>query len=317
MCSTFDGSTLLPVHLTPDHPRTTVNFTSLIAGHDVIELVIEAENPDVDFIRFVDILIVASICDIWFHLYSNEFAYVRVRVGRSQFLEILSQIFGWSYFFAWSASFYPQNISNYKRKSVVGLNFDYMILHFTGFIFYAIFNLTLFFSTEVQEEYEARFQRSEIPVQLNDVVYSIHAAALTAITWIQCLIYEVSEITNYLLFIFTNSFHFQSGGHKHSIYSKLLQVGIWIGGAVLMVLSIIGQFSWLNFIYYFSYLKLIVTGVKYLPQVIFNFRRKSTRGWSIYMIYLDITGGTMGLLQMLTIAFNYSKFSIPLNWINY
>lgn len=116
---------------------------------------------------------------------------MKVRVGRSHFLEILSLIFGWSYFFAWSASFYPQNISNYKRKSVVGLNFDYMLLHFTGFIFYAIFNLTLFFSVHVQEEYEDQFPRSEIPVQLNDVVYSIHAAALTSITWIQCLIYEV------------------------------------------------------------------------------------------------------------------------------
>lgn len=91
-------------------------------------------------------------------------------------------------------------------------------------------------------------------------------------------------------------------------------MAIWSVGAVLMILSIVHVFSWLKFIYYFSYLKLIVTGVKYLPQVIYNFKRKSTRGWSVYMIYCDITGGTFGLLQMLTIAFNYSKFCFSSNF---
>ena len=76
-----------------------------------------------------------------------------------------------------------------------------------------------------------------------------------------------------------------------------------------MVLSIVHVINWLQFIYYFSYVKLVITGVKYLPQLIFNFRRKSTAGWSIYMIYLDITGGSMSMLQMLTIAYNYSKLA--------
>lgn len=76
-----------------------------------------------------------------------------------------------------------------------------------------------------------------------------------------------------------------------------------------MVLALVHTLSWLTFIYYFSYVKLIITAVKYLPQVVFNFRRKSTAGWSIYMIYLDITGGTMSMLQMLTIAYNYGLFT--------
>ena len=54
-------------------------------------------------------------------------------------------------------------------------------------------------------------------------------------------------------------------------------------------------------------MKLTVTATKYLPQMIFNIRRKSTAGWSIYMIYLDIVGGSTSMMQMLTIAYNYSK----------
>ena len=39
----------------------------------------------------------------------------------------LSEIFGWTYFIAWSVSFYGQVIENYRRKSVSGLNFDFEI----------------------------------------------------------------------------------------------------------------------------------------------------------------------------------------------
>lgn len=38
---------------------------------------------------------------------------------------IISTSVGWTYFLAWSVSFYPQVWLNWKRKSVVGLSFDY------------------------------------------------------------------------------------------------------------------------------------------------------------------------------------------------
>lgn len=58
----------------------------------------------------------------------------------------------------------------------------------------------------------------------------------------------------------------------------------------------------------------MVTSLKYMPQVYFNFRRKSTAGWTIWMIWLDITGGSFSMLQMLTIAYNYGMTkSIEMN----
>lgn len=92
-----------------------------------------------------------------------------------------------------------------------------------------------------------------------------------------------------------------------SLAGKLFQLVVWVTGAILGVLAILDIITWLNFIYFFSYVKLTVTATKYLPQMIFNIRRKSTAGWSIYMIYLDIVGGSTSMLQMLTIAYNYSK----------
>ena len=144
-------------------------------------------------------------------LSSDKFAFTRVRVGRGQFWTILSLFWGWGYFFIWSLSFWPQNVTNFKRKSVIGLSFDYTILHFTGFIYYSIFNCGLYFSSVIQDQYEAKIPRSEIPVELNDVVYGLHAAFTTSITFIQCFIYEVCiDFKCFFLIVFLINFFLYS-----------------------------------------------------------------------------------------------------------
>ena len=39
-----------------------------------------------------------------------------------------------------------------------------------------------------------------------------------------------------------------------------------------------------------------------------NFKLKSTVGWSIGNVLLDFTGGTLSILQMFLVSYNYSKF---------
>src|SRR5271163_1064619 len=51
-------------------------------------------------------------------------------------------------------------------------------------------------------------------------------------------------------------------------------------------------------IYTIGYIKLVVTFVKYIPQVWVNYKRKSTQGWSIWQILLDLTGGVLSILQL-------------------
>ena len=52
-------------------------------------------------------------------------------------------------------------------------------------------------------------------------------------------------------------------------------------------------------LYTLGYVKLICTFVKYIPQVVVNFNRQSTIGWSITQILFDITGGVLSLLQLI------------------
>jgi cystinosin len=51
-------------------------------------------------------------------------------------------------------------------------------------------------------------------------------------------------------------------------------------------------------IYAISYVKLIITFVKYMPQVLTNYRNHSTQGWSIVQILLDFAGGLLSILQL-------------------
>lgn len=51
-------------------------------------------------------------------------------------------------------------------------------------------------------------------------------------------------------------------------------------------------------IYAISYVKLVITVVKYIPQVITNYRNQSTHGWAIWMILLDFTGGILSITQL-------------------
>lgn len=206
----------------------------------------------------------------------------------SNFIIHFSNVIGWVYFVAWSVSFYPQLWINFKRKSVVGLSFDYLALNVVGHTLYAIFNVSLFWIPAIQDQYFERHPRGLNPVLLNDVFFSIHASVITLVTISQCFIYEraaqrVSWTAQGIIGIFA--------------------VTIIVTGG----LSLGSKLAWLDFLYTLSYIKLAITLMKYVPQAVLNYRRKSTSGWSIGNILLDFTGGILSMLQMILNAYNYGK----------
>ncbi|XP_014280626.3 cystinosin homolog, partial [Halyomorpha halys] len=218
-------------------------------------------------------------------------AFVRITVMRSTDLEITSVVVGWLYFVAWSVSFYPQVYENWRRKSVVGLNFDFLSLNLIGFTLYSIFNCGLYWIPAIQQEYFSLHPKGLNPVQLNDIFFSLHAVGITLITIIQCLIYE-------------------RGGQTVSWTAHGI-IGIYLlVVAVALILSLFTSFfSWLSFINTCSYLKLVTTLIKYIPQAYMNYKRKSTIGWSIGNVVLDFTGGILSMLQMIINADNYDDWA--------
>lgn len=216
---------------------------------------------------------------------------IRFLVIHSSALDILSQIIGWIYFLAWSVSFYPQAWENFTRKSVVGLNLDFLALNLTGFIAYSVFNVCLFWVDPVKEEFLKSNPNGVNPVTASDVFFSLHAVLLCSIYICQAVFY-------------------QRGGQTVSWVARgLLLVG-WTFALVSLFLAVAHVISWLQYIYYFSYIKLAVTLVKYVPQAYMNYRRRSTVGWSIGNVLLDFTGGTLSILQMILQSYNNDQWML-------
>nr|XP_015221207.1 PREDICTED: cystinosin [Lepisosteus oculatus] len=216
---------------------------------------------------------------------------IRFSVIRSQILEIVNQVIGWIYFLAWSISFYPQAYENWRRKSVVGLNFDFLALNLTGFIAYSVFNIGLFWVPYIQEEFLKKNPDGVNPVDANDVFFSVHAFVLTLVYICQCVIYE-------------------RGGQRVSKVAIGLLVIAWTFAIFTFFIAVAHKITWLEYLYYFSYIKLGVTLVKYIPQAFMNYQRKSTEGWSIGNVLLDFTGGAFSLLQMFLQSYNNDEWKL-------
>ncbi|XP_057521408.1 cystinosin homolog [Amaranthus tricolor] len=207
-------------------------------------------------------------------------------------LEIIYEFFGWIAFFSWSISFYPQVILNFRRKSVVGLNFSFVVLNLTKHTAYLIYNATLYFSSVVQNQYRQKYGHDQmIPVAANDVAFSIHAVVLTAFTLFQIIIYE-------------------RGNQKFSKISLIIVSVAWSAAAVCVFIAL-PTHSWLWLISVFNIIQVTMTVIKYIPQAFMNFYRKSTEGFSIGNILLDFLGGVTNYAQMATQSIDQGS------WVNF
>ncbi|KAJ6734654.1 CYSTINOSIN [Salix purpurea] len=207
-------------------------------------------------------------------------------------LEITYETFGWIAFFSWSVSFYPQVILNFRRKSVVGLNFDFVVLNLTKHSSYLIYNASLYFSSDIQHQYFEKYGYGEmIPVAANDVAFSIHAVLLTAITLFQIVIYD-------------------RGNQKITKISIATVCVVWLVAAVCFLIALPSH-SWLWLISIFNSIQVFMTVIKYIPQVIMNFMRKSTNGFSIGNILLDFLGGVTSYAQMAVQSVDQNS------WVNF
>lgn len=216
---------------------------------------------------------------------------LRVFVIHSHSVYMLNIVIGWIYFAAWSISFYPQVILNFKRKSVVGLNFDFLAYNLLGFTAYGLYNIGMFWIPTVQNEYRQEFPNGVNPVQLNDVCFTLHAVLITSVTIFQCFIYE-------------------RGGQQVSLIAKVLLGASLLAITILLIVTACGKLSWLTYLMVFSYLKLAISLIKYIPQGYMNYRRKSTEGWSIGNVMLDFTGGSLSILQMFLQSYNNDEWNL-------
>ena len=211
----------------------------------------------------------------------------------------VSGVIGWTYFAAWSISFYPQVYLNWVRKSVVGMSFDFQLLNLVGFACYASYNVSYYWVHEIHVDYHHKhgFDK-DIPVRINDVIFALHAELLTAITFAQIFFYERGDqrfhpvtLVAVLLFFIVFAAWLIYLAHEGGNYTKKT------------------PWTWLDFFLGLSWVKLGISVVKYTPQVYLNYSRKRTTGWNIWNVLLDFTGGSLSIAQMIMDCVSQSDWS--------
>ncbi|KAK4054411.1 hypothetical protein OIV83_000905 [Microbotryomycetes sp. JL201] len=193
----------------------------------------------------------------------------------------LSQALGWSYFLVWSISFYPQAILNWRRKSVQGVSIDFLTLNPFGFACYSVYTIVLASDAQVRKEYAARHHGHLPQVKANDIAFAVHALLSSTFQLGQAIFYKRDQK--------------QRPSVSTIVFLSLSSVAILIG---VVAAPNSNKVEWLDLLYLISYIKIVISLIKLLPQAMLNYRRKSTVGWSIENIILDITGGVLSLLQL-------------------
>lgn len=138
-----------------------------------------------------------------------------------------------------------------------GLSIDFQMLNLLGFACYSAYNVALYAIPAVQHEYTTAYSHN-IPLGLEDVAFSVHAAIISLATLVQCVVYE-------------------RGGQR--FLSPIGIIVVVTGALVLASFPVIAiaegsrtphnSLTWLNLLMVLSLVKLAVSLVKYIPQVRF------------------------------------------------
>ncbi|XP_042865458.1 cystinosin-like [Penaeus japonicus] len=229
-------------------------------------------------------------------------AFIRVAVIHDPVLDLVSDVFGWTYSIIWDISFLPQVWLNWNRKSVVGFSLDNVTLNILAYLCYSLFNVAFFAVPFIQNQFHERYPRQVNHVRPNDVFFACYALFIEIVLGIQCLIYH------------------REPGQVVSKTCWVIVTGSVLSVAIACVLAAEHVLWWLDVFYLMSYLKLGITPLKYIPQLYVNYRHKSTAGFSMVGLLMDFTGGALSLAQMfmlsannddwISVFNNFSKFGL-------
>ncbi|OOO12989.1 Cystinosin/ERS1p repeat [Aspergillus oryzae] len=158
----------------------------------------------------------------------------------------------------------------------------------------ATFDTAFLYSPVIRHQYAARHPGSEgSTVRFNDFAFAVHAIILSILTYTQ--------------------FWPTVWGFKVSRFQRVSKpvAGLFwgsIAAIAILIFIVLGQspdggydpstWGWIDVVYGLSYVKLLVTITKYVPQAWVNYKRKSTQGWHIGQILLDLVGGVLSLIQL-------------------
>jgi cystinosin len=122
---------------------------------------------------------------------------------------------------------------------------------------YSIYNIIFLVSSEVHREYHRRHPNSSSGplVQVNDIFFAVHAAVISILTFTQVYCWGYSRSPQQVPSLWT------WGVVVGSITAVLIMI-------IIVAASDNHMAEWIDVCYALSYIKLLCTFIKYVPQVL-------------------------------------------------
>lgn len=248
---------------------------------------------------------------------------------RYGWVEPLSSTIGYTYTISWCLGPFPQLKLNSMRKNTTGLSIDGYMLNAFACLCYSIYSLAMYYNSTVQTLYEERHGGERNRVDGNDVVFAVYAFVMN--TALVCQItyygYENKKQQEKLNDGASRGWHETSQINTGIIPTKSTQVLLLstFTGSIIYAMCIViytsynlqnksfyalsRYLNWLDFCYYLSSIKIIMVLLKYIPQALLNYQRKSTKGFSIFQTFLDVNGGILSMVQLILDSWNAGDWS--------
>lgn len=263
--------------------------------HRPAELPLTAAVPDKKELRLLYFLffLFLFVFLLFLCLFLLSAAVVLVAIGdawQTMSLERISHVIGWVYVVGWGVANYPTVISNAQLKSVQGISIDYMYFNMMGFILYTLYTGMMWGSAVVKQEFFE--ENGEWPlIRLNDLVFGLHNLFTNSLILSQAYCWGFKKNDNQRL----------SSTAKTILGLVSLYV---LGGGYYIYhtqgfVPVANCFNWMHLFTSLGLVKIGMSVCKNIPQILYNYNRKSTHGWPILMIWLDFTGAFLSFVQLL------------------
>lgn len=227
----------------------------------------------------------------------------------------ISEILGLIYVCCWSVSMYPPLWTNWRRRSASALSVDFVMLNTTGY-FYLVISLILqlYCWLPPPEGHDLTHEGIALKPKITnfDLCYSSHGLLLNLVLASQLLMGQSLW-----------GFKKERSVRMKPVYSRILSLSLLgFGGLTLLFTNYNSRAGWDNlrtlaYCNRLFMLKISMSLLKYVPQVIHNHERRSMKGFAIQGTILDITGGIASLLQLILQIANDKDFNTSVFMANF
>ncbi|CCD26602.1 cystinosin-like protein ERS1 NDAI_0I00330 [Naumovozyma dairenensis CBS 421] len=233
----------------------------------------------------------------------------------------VENVLGLIYVISWSISMYPPIFTNWKLKSSKAISVDFVILNTFGYFYLSCSYFLQYYCWTDKIENDDKPKIEKPIISTFDLWYCLHGFVLNLILLSQIkLSHPKWKLWNFhndypstmsssssatKKYYSSSSASFAMKRQMKTIYYRLLvlSIGLFIIFSINLQLNNrnFGGLTNSNLLDYCNnlfILKISMSLIKYFPQMLHNFERKSTFGFSIDGVLLDTTGSIASLCQL-------------------